>query len=515
MRNKLLMIQPLMGMSGAFVTHPPLGLLYASAEIVQNGWEVEILDLRLEGSHWREAITSRLDGSTLLVGLSVMTGRPIANAVEISRLVKSIDAGIKVVWGGPFATFHPEYILRDEEHCDYVVSGYGSKPFSALVERMARGEAPDGIPGVYHRDRDRIVEQPADWSAHEFIDWQKIPYHLIEDYSPYGQLDQEKTIFSIYSAMGCAYQCAFCSSPALYRRIQGRKWVPFPVDEVVDHIEHLVQEYGADYIYFIDDDSFVDIRNVERIIDEIEQRGVRVKLGFRGARVNEIMKMDHAYLDKLSRAGTDILHIGAESGSDRILEVVRKNCTSRDILEINRKLAEHPQIFLFYNFIIGLPTETMEDLKDTAKLWLRLVDEHPKCLIGTPNFFRPLPGTELFELARREWGYEPPGKLMDFVDVEVEGSFRAPWFSKEHNDFCDMMQITSYFIDDKIHKVTAGKSPFYKVLGVLSDLYAPIARFRLKHGYAGFFVERHLYRLASRLMAGMKQAGRKVRKAVC
>jgi radical SAM superfamily enzyme YgiQ (UPF0313 family) len=258
----------------------------------------------------------------------------------------------------------------------------------------------------------------------------------------------------------------------------------------------------------------VDIRNVERIIDEIDRRGLHVKLGFRGARVNEIVKMDHPYLDKLSRAGTDMLHIGAESGSDRILELVRKNCTREDIVDINRKLAEHPQIFLFYNFIIGLPTETLDDLKATARLWLQLVDEHPKCLIGVPNIFRPLPGTELFELACQEWDYEPPKKLLDFTDLEVEGTFRAPWFSKEHNKFCDMLQITSYFIDDKIHKVTEGGNPFYRVLGVLSDLYAPIARFRLKHGYTGLFVERHLYRLASGLMTGMKQAGKKVRKAV-
>jgi len=507
------MVQPLMGMSGAFVIHAPLGLLYASVEVIKKGRCVDILDLRLADSDWRSGLRSMIDDETLLVGVSVMTGKPVANAMEIGKCVKSFDRKIQVVWGGSFPTFHPEYILRDDPHCDYVVSGYGSKAFAVLVERLMKGESPKGVAGVFYRENGRIVEQHADWSTHEFIDWHKIPYHLIHDYSVYGQLDQERIIFSIYSAMGCAYKCAFCSSPALYARIRGKKWVPLPILEVVDHIEYLVAKYNADYIYFIDDDSFVDIYNVEKIIGEIERRGIHVKLGFRGARINEINQMDHRYLKKLAHAGTDMLHIGTESGSDRILKLVRKNCNQQDILENNRKLAQHPQIFLFYNFIIGLPTETMDDLRATARLWLQLVEEHPKCLIGTPNFFRPLPGTELFDLACNEWGYAPPEHLRDFTGVEVEGMFRSAGFSKEHLKFCDMLLITSYFIDDKIHKVTDGRTPFYFIFGVLSKLYGPIAHFRLKNGYTGFFLERHIYRIASRLMSGVKQARRSTRRS--
>lgn len=503
----LLMVQPFMGMAGAFVMHPPLGLLYAPVEVIKQGLaDVSILDLRLIPQQWEKRLTGAIRPETKVVGISVMTGEPILNACKISTLIKRLRPDIKIVWGGPYATFHPEYILKDEPNCDYVVSGYGSIPLAKLMQRINNEEKPSGIPGVYYRNKSEVVENPADWSCHECIHWRDIPYDLIDDYTVYGQLDHKKTIFSLFSAMGCVYRCGFCSSPALYKNINGKRWVPLPVTDVVDHIEYVVETYGADYIYFIDDDSFVDIGNVESIIDEINHRGIKVRLGFRGARVNEVLKMDDAFLSKLAAAGTDILHIGAESGSDRILEMVRKNCTVSDILSINRKLARHPEIKVFYNFIIGLPTETVDDLKATAKLWMKLIDEHPTCIIGVPNTFRALPGTELFELARESWGYSPPQRLKDFGNFEVESDFDAPWFSKDYKTLANLLIVSSYFVDDKIHKVTEGRSLFYKVLGILSRTYAPIARYRLTHSFLfGFSIEHTLYKLASKILTGVKQ----------
>lgn len=508
MRHKIIMVYPQLGMSGSFVMHAPIGLLYAASRLVRRGMEVVVFDARLHGRNWKERLGELLNGETLAVGVSVMTGKPVRSAMEIGEFVKQADPGIKVVWGGPFATFHPEYILRDDPNCDFAVSGYGAVPFERLVDCMLEGRTPEDVPGVFYRQDGGTRFTPADWSRHEFIDWRDIPYQLIGNYDVYGQLDQGRRIFSLYSAMGCVYKCAFCSSPALYRKIEGKTWVPMPTLEVVDHIQHVVERYGAEYIYFIDDDSFVNLDHVEALIDEINRRGISVKLGFRGARINEIKRMSHEFLDKLSAAGTDILHVGAESGSDAMLKLVRKDCTAQDILDINRKLAAHPDIFVFYNFIIGLPNETMQDLKATAALMLRLIEEHPRCIIGTPNMFRPLPGTELFEVARKEWGYEPPARLQDYAEVEVEGEFKVSWFSEQKKRFYQMLLITSYFVDDKITKMGTGDSTFYRIMRVLSRTYAPVARFRLRTGFTGLFIEGAMYRLASRLMRGSSHAGK-------
>ena len=502
-RDTVVMAYPLMGMSGAFVKHAPLGLLYASTEVLKLGrYKVMLFDARLHPDDWEKRFRALIGPDTLCVGVSVMTGTPILGALRMGEIVKETDPAVKVIWGGPFPTFTPNVVLAGDPNCDYTVSGYGAKPFAQLLECLRVGHAPSLIPGISWRENGVPRSTPADWTNHEFIDYRDIPYDLIPDYSVYGQLDQDKRIFSLYSAMGCAYNCAFCSSPALYNKIKGKRWQPFPTQDVVDHIEHVVTRYQADYIYFIDDDSFVSIPHVEAIIDEINRRNIKVKLGFRGARINEIKLMSHEFLDKLAAAGTDMLHVGAESGSDRILTLVRKNCTVDDIIECNRKLAKHNNIQIFYNFILGLPTETIDDLKGTAKLMLQLVDEHPGAIIGNPNMFRPLPGTELFNLAVKEWHYKEPETLHDFVAVEVEGTFAPPWLSAKHFQYCRLLNVASYFIDDKIGKTTHGGTLFYKLLKTLSNIYAPIARTRLRNNFPYLLIEDTIFRLASKMLAG-------------
>jgi radical SAM superfamily enzyme YgiQ (UPF0313 family) len=359
---------------------------------------------------------------------------------------------------------------------------------------------PGSVKGISYRQNGNIIKVAPDNTTFEFYDYRDIPYHLIDDYSPYGQLDQDKRIFSLYSARGCPYKCAFCSAPAQYSRIKGKHWVPLPVKEVVDHIEYLINTYEANYIYFIDDDSFVSIDHVDRILDEIERRNLKIKLGFRGARINEIKKMSDSFIDRLADAGTDILHIGAESGSNRILKLMNKNCTVEDIIECNRKLSRHPQIIAAYNFVIGIPTETLSDLIDTRDLILRLVDDNPHSIIFTPNKYRPLPGTQLFELAQKEWGYKIPVTLREWTDIEAEGDYTSAGYTKAMKKFCDLLLLGSYFIDNKVIKVTSGRTLFYKLLRVINILYGPVIRFRLRHGLSHFFIEYRMYQLARRIL---------------
>lgn len=494
--HHILLVYPKLGLAGELVQHLPLSLLYAVAETVKAGYDVDILDVRLDPGHWRQNLEAKLRPQTMLVGLSVLTGTPILNALEISRYLRAHHPQVKVVWGGPHASFNALDILG-EPAVDYVISGYGSRALHLLVEHLAAGGDPGGleaIPGLGYRleGQPRLVPRMPEF---EFIDHRDIPYHLVEpDLDRYGQLGVQERIFSMYSAIGCPYQCAFCSSPALYRQIT-KKYVPLPRQEVVDHVQMVHEKYGANYIYFIDDDSFVDLGHVEGLITEIKRRGIKVRLGFRGARVNEIMRMNDEFLSLLASSGTDILHIGAESGSPRMLKLFNKNCTVEDIIAINRKLARHPEITAAYNWVVGVPGETLEDLRATQRLILRLLADNPSAIMFTPNVLRPLPGTSLFELALQH-GYKPPSRLEEWAEIEVEGAFALPWISAEQESVISMMRIASYFVDDKINKVKVGNNLRYKLVRLLSKVYTPLAKFRFRHNLHRLMPEKAIYRLA-------------------
>lgn len=501
-RNRIIMIYPKQGFSGVYVKHMPLSVLYASIEIVQAGWDVVIFDQRLYEDNWRDELKALMTPETLAVGVSVMSGAPITNAIHIGRFVKFTAPDIKVIWGGPHASFYPDTILRDEWSCDFVVSGYASFVFKRLIEDISEGNPLKDILGISWRDGNEIRVNPANDKKFEFVDWRNIPYHLIPDFSPYGQLDDGKIIFSMYSSVGCPYQCTFCSSPAQYANVEGKKWVPLKASDVVDHVQHVVEKYGANYIYFIDDDSFPNLKHVEGIIDEIARRGICVKLGFRGARINEIKRMSDEFLSKLAAAGTDIMHIGAECGSDRILSMLKKNCTVDDIIECNRKLARHPEIRAAYNFIMGIPTETFEELMGTRDLMLKLVDDHPNCIIFPPNKLRPLPGTELYKIANEKWGYEMPSSLQAWANIEVEGeSTSTGWYDDKTRRFLNLMLICSYFIDNKVMRVTHSRNLFYLMARFANRIYRPVALFRLRNGLSGWLLEYHIYRLLTRTLS--------------
>ena len=338
-------------------------------------------------------------------------------------------------------------------------------------------------------------------NSFELPDFHDIPYHLIEaDMARYGQLDAAERIFPLYSSVGCPYRCSFCSSPAQYAGMD-KKYLPVPPQEVADHIEYVHRIYQAGYIYFIDDDSFVDLAHVAAIINEIKRRGVKVRLGFRGARVDEILRMDDDFLSGLAAAGTAIMHIGAESGSQRILDLMRKGCTVADILEANRRLARHPEIMAAYNFVVGTPGESLDDLRQTRELIMRLLKENPAAIIFAPNMYRPLPGTELYELAVQH-GYRRPERVEEWIDVEVEGAFRPPWISLEFARMVEMMRVTSYFIDNKPLKLRTGNTFRYRMLTIAARIYGPLARLRFRHGITSFLVEQSLFAWFAERMRG-------------
>jgi len=495
MRKKIIMVYPKMGLQGNFIKHLPLSLLYASSELVKNGVDVELLDNRIRPGSWQEELGKKLGPDVLLVGISVMSGRPIENAIEIGSFVKKTDPEIKVIWGGPHVTFFPETPF-EEPSCDYAVRGYGSKALYGLVKCLTEKKDPEGVKGVYYRKDNRVTGIPPE-PGFEIIDYKDIPYHLIADYTVYGHLEEKRVMFSLYSVMGCPYKCAFCSAPAFYRNFL-KKWVRLPANEVVNHIEYVVRKYNAEYITFIDEDSFVDLDHIEAIIDGINRRGIRVKLSFRGARINEIKKMSDKFIEKLVATGTEYMLVGAESGSDRILRLIRKDCTVEDIINCNKKLARHPEIKVAYNFIVGIPTETLEDVKKTRDLILKLVKDNPSCLIATPNEFRPFPGTELFDLAVKEWGYNTSETLRDCMNLAfIEGDFSASWYPKGIKQFANLMRLACFFIDDKLVKSTTGSTFFYKLLRLTNRIYKPVAYFRLKYGIHHALIEYKLYELIS------------------
>ena len=114
----------------------------------------------------------------------------------------------------------------------------------------------------------------------------------------------------------------------------------------------------------------------------------------------------------LVRAGVKRLHLGVESGNERVLKLLKKGETVEQIVEANRILASYPIVPL-YLFMMGLPTETPEEFAQSVRLAVRLTDENPRA-VKTFNIYTPYPGTELYQKCV-ELGFREPQRLEDWV----------------------------------------------------------------------------------------------------
>jgi radical SAM superfamily enzyme YgiQ (UPF0313 family) len=154
---------------------------------------------------------------------------------------------------------------------------------------------------------------------------------------------------------------------------------------------------------------------------------------------------------------------------------------------------------------MGLPTETLDDLKKTRDLMIRLVEDNPNCIVFAPNKFRPLPGTELYIQAQEEWGYEMPSTLDAWSEIEVEGDpITNQWYEKGMREFGNMLLITSYFVDNKIEKTTEGTTLFTRFARLTNRIYGPIAKFRLRRGISSLLVEYWMYQKVTQLFSSVQ-----------
>ncbi len=496
----VILIQPQMGLSGEFSRHPPLSLLFVASALKKLGMRTEILDTRVVEENWRDRLRSLLAQNPLWVGFTVMAGFPVEHSLEISRFIKE-NSAVAIVWGGALPTVDAASCLNDA-NVDFAVAGSGIESTRLLTLAFLHGQQHDcetlkKIPGLAYKQGGELFFNPR-FHGFEHVSYTDLPYELISDYSVYGQIGSSERIFPIYSAYGCPYRCAFCISPALYREF-APKWVPVAAAETVDHMEFLQREHGATTIYFYDDDSFVNLEHIRAVVTDMKRRGISLKLSFRGARVDEIKRMDDEFLDLLSETGTEMLHIGVESGCQRVLDLFQKGIKVADIIEINRKLARHKKLIAAYNWIIGTPSETLDEIKQTTRLLTQLIKENPRCFIFQPNIFRVVPGAVLGEKAK-EMGYLAPASLDDWIKAEIEQNISAPWLSAEICQLIKMLQVVAYFVDEKATLLLRTGSFKDRLIRFASKLYQPLARFRFKSGFSRLLIEAECFFLAQKLL---------------
>ena len=351
--------------SSVFYTMP-LALVALGSCIDQSRFEVLIVDGRLEADPVA-AVLREIEGA-LLLGITVLTGDPIHDALQISRAAKARRPDLPVVWGGWHPSLFPLETLQ-EPSVDVTVRGQGEATFAELVERVAGGEDLDQLNGIaYRHDGQAKLNPPRPIIAMD--DLPAANYELLP-VERYFSLKAQRQIDYI-SSVGCYFRCTFCADPFVY----GRRWTAVAPPRMGEEIEALWQRYHFTELAFQDETFFTYADRAAEIAQQFLQRGLQFDWTAT-LRADQAVRLDEEKFALCVRSGLRRVMVGVESGSQEMLDWMKKDITIEQVMETADMCVRHGVAGIF-PFIVGFPGESDESVDETVSVMKRLRAMSPR-----------------------------------------------------------------------------------------------------------------------------------------
>ena len=363
-------------------------LPYVASALQAEGHEVEILDLLLSRTTPAKIERRMAAFRPQLVGItSVTLNHHIA--ASIAEVVRKCDGGVPIAMGGPHVSFEIEGSFRDLPALDYIGIGEGEHTMRELCRALEGRMDLRDVRGLALRDGDRIV-RTSPRPLEDDLDTLPVPARELVPLQRYLAFDSHA---SVVTSRGCPYSCIFCSAPAWTGR-QVRYRNP---SLCVDEIETLAQMGFTEIT--IEDDLFTLYRkHFMAVCDEL----VRRNTGIRWNAFSRVDTISPEIVETMKRAGCQAICFGVESGSQEILDLVKKKSSLEKVKEAMR-MTQEVGITALASFIIGLPGETEETLRKTVEFANELHQEFGS-LYGF-HILAPFPGTEVRDKAK-DYGLE-------------------------------------------------------------------------------------------------------------
>lgn len=391
--------------------YPPFGILYVADALLQQGLAVQLYH---EAEDTVDDFVRAVERERpLWVGFSTITGPQLAATIEATKRVH--DLGITTVWGGVHATIMPEDVLK-EDCVDFVVVNEGELTAQEFTHELRNGQNWAGVLGLAWKDAaGRPVVNPGRPFIQDLDDFAP-RWELLPDVEAYLlQSGPYERAIPVYISRGCPFRCAFCYNEIVMQRT----WRQHSDEFVVRQIQWLKDNYGINAVDYADDYLFGRIKPMQRLVE-------KVNMPWSGQVRVQLLKPD--FVQWMVRTGCQWVNIGAESGSQAVLDSINKDQKAEWIETGIRTLAEYaPHIEANLSFIVGLPEEGPDERRVTFELIDRLcqISSKVRCSIA---IYMPYPGTPLWPDALKR-GYVPPADQAGWTEFDLNRG-NTPWVSE-------------------------------------------------------------------------------------
>lgn len=363
---------------------PPLGILAVGSFLEQHGFEVQLIDEDI----FVTDITSRiLAFNPDLVGVSFLTPA-YTRATKIVSTLRPLLPRAKFCAGGFHPSILPEQTVK-ELSLDFCVIGEGEMTLLEVCQRLTNGNGMSGVKGLCYAGSGCA---PVITPSRELIDdLDRLPEpatHLL-DYENYmrppglfrGMVTDR--IAALATSRGCPFHCAYCGGRKLYQgRVRFRS-----LPSIQRELDHLVATHRIRGLWIIDECFTLDRGRAMAMADLI------AKYGLRWGMQTRVDLLDEPIIRHFKDRGCFEINFGVESGSDRVLGLLKKG-TTRQVAERTFSWCRSAGVRTTANFMIGTPTETETEIYETFEFSKKLNASYTVFHITTP-----LPGTALYEYA--------------------------------------------------------------------------------------------------------------------
>ena len=345
---------------------PPIGVMFLSAVLKEAGHDCRIFD-QAHPEKPNDVILEEIGKEKPdLVGLSFLSTTSYPYAKILARQVRAQFPGIKIAMGGVFATLNAERVKRQCKEVDFVCRGDGEQLILDLLDSL---DDPSEIPSVTWEKDGEVISNPErlierDLDQWPFPDRESLDLDFVEsmplDVPVVVSLERYTTM---QTSRGCPWPCVFCDIP----NFSNSKWRPRTPENVVEELKSL-EAAGYKSVYFLDDNFLLNAKRITRLCELIIEEGLTIRWGCEG-RVDSVAK---PLFPLMVKANCNSLMFGIESGSQKVLDRLKKQQTIEEITMAVRtaKKAGIPIVHGF--FLVGTPDEEPEDMIQAFKLAARL-----------------------------------------------------------------------------------------------------------------------------------------------
>lgn len=406
----------------------PVWLSYAAGLLDES----KVLDCPAEGIGIDDVRKLIYDYNLVVLHTTTPT---ILKDLTVAESLKEANANIRIVLVGPHVSVLPGEMLRMSSAVDAVAR----KEFDYTILELAKERRLSKIKGLSWKKNGQIIHNP-DRSFMESLD--KLPfvsrvYRRDLPISSYRLPQILHPYVSIYTGRGCPYRCTFCLWPQTFL---GRRYRVRSPQNVAKEIKFIKSELPQVKEILFEDDTFTALPSrVEKICDLIKPMDASWSANARADVKYETLK-------KMKEAGCRLLIVGYESGSQEILNNVRKGITIERMKKFTRD-CHKLGIMLHGCFIFGLPGETKETIKKTIDFAMELDCDTIQGAVATP-----FPGTEFYDYCQKH-GYLRSKRYIDEHGYQ-ESILDLPSLSaKELVDAVDDLHVKYYYRIHYIYKI--------------------------------------------------------------